>query len=291
MARRALLVGINNYQSISDLNGCLNDVTNMRDILKSLLGFTNNDIRVLTENRATKANILARLKWLVTGAKPGDYLVFHFSGHGSQIRNRDQNDELGDALDELICPYDMNWNTGAYITDDDLNKVFTNLPKGVLLEVYLDCCHSGTGLRVIDLGRPAELGPVHPTLNRYCPPPVDLLCRFEGEEDQLKRQKVFRAGTRDTVNHILWAGCKDNQTSADAFIGDSYNGAFTYYFCKVMRETSNQLSRAAVLTRLRNHLRHNGYFQTPQLESEATVREARAPLADERAAGRGASKG
>ena len=32
MARRAVQVGINNYKTISDLNGCLNDVTNMRGI-------------------------------------------------------------------------------------------------------------------------------------------------------------------------------------------------------------------------------------------------------------------
>ena len=76
MARKALLVGINDYQSINDLRGCLNDVTNMRDVLKSLLGFTNADISVLTDTRATKNNILARLNWMVNGARPGDYLVY-----------------------------------------------------------------------------------------------------------------------------------------------------------------------------------------------------------------------
>ena len=289
MARRAVLVGINNYQSITDLSGCINDVTNMRDILKSLLGFTNNDIRVLTDSRATKDNILARLKWLVTGAKSGDYLVFHFSGHGSQLRDRDNNDELTDTLDELICPWDMNWNTGCYITDDDLNNIFKGLPQGVLLEVYLDSCHSGTGLRVLDFGRPTEFGPAHPTFNRYIEPPADLLSRFEGEEDQLKRKELFKSASRSPVNHILWAGCMDRQTCADAFIDGSYNGAFTFYFCKAMRETGNQVSRAAVLSRVRASLRTNGFDQVPQLETEATVRNARVPAADEKPSRRGAS--
>ena len=110
MANRALLVGINDYQGISDLRGCINDVTNMRDILKTHLGFTNKDIRVLVDRRATRANILKRLRWMVDGAKPGDFLVFHFSGHGSQIRDRD-GDELQDQMDELICPWDMNWDS------------------------------------------------------------------------------------------------------------------------------------------------------------------------------------
>ena len=148
MSRKALLVGINDYKGISDLRGCVNDVTNMRSILKTYLGFQNADIRLLTDSRATKANIITRLNWLVRGAKAGDYLIFHFSGHGSQVRDRD-GDELSDRMDELLCPYDMNWE-GNYITDDDLRAIFKKLPQGVLLEVFLDSCHSGTGLRAMD---------------------------------------------------------------------------------------------------------------------------------------------
>ncbi len=284
MARRAVQVGINNYKSISDLNGCLNDVTNMRGIFKGLLGFTNEEIRVLTDERATKANILDRLNWLVKGAKSGDYLIFHYSGHGSQIRDR-EGDELSDSLDELICPWDMDWG-GTYITDDDLNRIFTTLPAGVLLEVYLDSCNSGTGLRVLDLGRPSELGPPHPTFNRYIEPPLDLLARFEGEEDQLKRKKLFQGAARAPVHHILWAGCMDNQTCADAFIDGSYNGAFSYYFCKVMRETGNRMSRAEVLSRVRSLLKKGNYSQIPQLETEATTRSARIAGLGEGSAGR-----
>jgi hypothetical protein len=104
MARKALLVGINDYQSVSDLRGCVNDVLDMHFTLRSLFGFETPEIRVLTDSRATKDYIVQRLKWLVDGAQAGDFLVFHFSGHGSQIRDRDH-DELEDQLDELICPY------------------------------------------------------------------------------------------------------------------------------------------------------------------------------------------
>lgn len=274
MARRALLVGINDYQGISDLRGCINDVTNVRSILKTYLGFRNADIRVLVDSRATKDNITHRLERMVAEARAGDFLVFHFSGHGSQIRDRDH-DELRDHMDELICPYDMNWDDG-FITDDTLNATFKELPKGVLLEVFLDSCHSGTGLKDIDLGRPAELGPEHPTLVRYFPAPTDIECRLEGEGDELKPGRGFRSKERSTVHHILWAGCKDLQTSADAYIDGTYNGAFTYYFCKHMRDTGGMASRAELLRRIRGSLSHHGYSQTPQLECEATVRGGRA---------------
>jgi hypothetical protein len=280
MAKRALLVGINDYKGVNDLNGCLNDVTNMRNILKTYLGFTNRDIRVLVDDRATKENIVYRLNWMVKGAKAGDFLVFHFSGHGSQIRDRD-GDELRDHMDELICPWDMNWD-GCYITDDDLNAIFKRLPKNVLLEVLLDCCHSGTGLRGNSLGRPPELGPEHPIFARFLPPPVDIECRVEGEEEELKPVKGFKSKNRSTVNHVLWAGCKDNQTSADAYINGAYNGAFTYNFCMHMRDTGGRISRKELLSRVRQSLRHNNYSQVPELEAEATRQKGMTLTANEK---------
>ena len=59
---------------------------------------------------------------------------------------------------------------------------------------------------------------------------------------------------------------RDNQTSEDAFIKGSYNGAFSYYFCKHLRETEAVLIRGELLKRVRASLRHNGFSQVPQLE-------------------------
>ncbi|MFQ5649743.1 MAG: caspase domain-containing protein [bacterium] len=271
MAKKALLVGINDYKGIGDLSGCVNDVTNMRNVLRNYFGFENTDIRVLVDSRASKENILSRLDWLVAGAHPGDYLVFHFAGHGSQIRDRGPKDELKDNLDELICPWDMDWD-GTFITDDDLNDKFKQLADGAFLEVFLDCCHSGSGTRDIGLGRPPELGPEKPVVSRFLPPPIDILCRYEGEEERLQPTRGFRAEDRSTLNHILWAGCQDNQTSADAHINGTYNGAFTYYFCKHLREAGGRINREILLRRVRDSLRFNGYSQIPQLETDETRR-------------------
>ena len=40
------------------------------------------------------------------------------------------------------------------------------------------------------------------------------------------------------MNHVLYSGCRDNQTSADANSGGSYNGAFTYYTKRFIKEVS-----------------------------------------------------
>jgi len=261
---QALLVGINDYGGVGDLRGCLNDLTNLRNVLKTFYGFTNEQIRVLTDERATCENILFRLRKMVKESKPGDFLVFHFSGHGSQIRDRDQ-DELKDHMDELICPYDIDWD-GVYITDDMLGEILGELSTGVTMEVILDCCHSGTGTRFDEWGRPEELGPMYPVVNRYLPPPLDIACRYEDEDQRLQAKRSFRDDQRIVMNHVLWAGCKDYQTSADAYIDGSYNGAFTYYLCKHLRKCNDTLTRKELHERVLHSLKHNQYFQTPQLE-------------------------
>jgi hypothetical protein len=270
MKKQALLVGINDYQGINDLQGCINDVTNVRSLLKTFFCFSNNEIRVLTDSRATKKNILLRLEKMVKSAANGDYLIFQFSGHGSQIRDR-EGDELADHMDEIICPYDMNWDDG-FISDDMLRQILQDLKKGVRMEILLDSCHSGTGTRDISHYYSSAEFCLEYTKNRYLAPPVDIECRYLGEEDLLKPVRSFQTDKEIALNHILWAGCKDNQTSADAMIDGNYNGAFSYYFCKHVRESGGTISRADLLFRVKNSLKYNKYDQVPQLECKESLK-------------------
>jgi hypothetical protein len=269
MTQKAFLIGINHYRMPgADLQGCVNDVTNIRDILLNYFGFEVKDIRVLVDERATKKAILHRLEWLVKGAKAGDRLVLHFSGHGSQIRDRN-GDELKDRLDEILCPHDLDWD-GNFIVDDDLDAFFAGLPKGVHLEVLLDCCHSATGIRE-GTGGPAGSLPGQNIKVRFLTPPVDILCRQDDEDLQVRH--LARDGIRP--GHVLFAACRDNQTAADAFIKGKYNGAFTYYLCMHLRDMQGGVTRGELLRRVRASLKHYGYSQVPQLECIAAARKKR----------------
>ena len=73
----------------SALNGCINDAQCMMFLLKSRFQFQDSDFRVLTDDQnsssqwPTRANIFEGFRWLAADARPGDSLVFHFSGtHG-----------------------------------------------------------------------------------------------------------------------------------------------------------------------------------------------------------------
>lgn len=83
--------------------------------------------------------------WLVQGCQPGDSLVFHYSGHGSQQRN--YSGDEADGYDETLCPLDF--ETQGMIVDDEINETIVKpLPHGVKLHALIDACHSGT---VLDL--------------------------------------------------------------------------------------------------------------------------------------------
>jgi metacaspase-1 len=265
--KKAFLVGVNRYVTLPNncLNGCVNDVTNMRDILIKYFEFLPENIRVVIDDRATKANIVSRLAWLLQNNNPGDQLLFHYSGHGSQVRDRD-GDELADGLDEIICPTDIVFdNTDSFITDDEFRAMFSNVQQGVNLEVLLDCCHSGTGtreLQAIDL-LPKELQ----YKARYLAPPLDILLRDSGGlpvKPMLKN--IAGNGEANPTTHTLFSGCMSNQTSADAYINGSYNGAFTFYLCKHIRETQGTITRQELIRRLNESLSFNGYSQQAQLE-------------------------
>jgi len=265
--KKALLVGINNYPSPNELQGCVNDVTNVRDILIKYFGFESDNIRVLTDERATKANIMERLGWLVDDEKNFTKLFYCNSSHGSQIRDRN-GDELSDGLDEIICPVDFNWDDG-FISDDMLSEIFKNLPKGKL-EVIMDSCHSGTVTRNSLNLVPTEVGDLYYRKARFILPPVDIQCRVNEDKDYKVKKLLGQPKIKDEqLNHVLYAGCRDNQTCADAYIGGSYNGAFTYLFCKTIRaiyDGGKTISRADLIYRVRKSLRYNKFDQIPQLE-------------------------
>ncbi len=261
MAKRALLVGLNRYPDPENtLRGCINDVRQVEDLLRARFGFEQaGAIRLLTDAEATTRAIVSGLHWLVDDASAGDALVFHYSGHGSQVPDR-HGDEA-DGLDEILCPYDLDWDDP--LTDDDLGAIVGRLPAGANLTVILDCCHSGTGLR-------EAAGDATRARNRFLHPPARL--RPRRRRDAAVRRFGEQAAARGA---ILIAGCRSDQTAADADIAGEYHGAHTFYFCQAIAELGEAGTYRAVVARTRRLLEANGYEQVPQLEGPKALLDGR----------------
>ncbi|MGO9411873.1 MAG: caspase family protein [Spirochaetia bacterium] len=291
--KKALLVGINDYPGTqNDLMGCVNDITNVYDVLVKYYGFKPSDVTLLADKRATTKAILDALGKLIASGSSGDTLVFHYSGHGSQVA--DPEGDEADGKDEIICPYDFDWDK-SYIKDDDFARIFKDLKKGVTLEVILDSCHSGTGTREMILDRKSLAGPEggklassrlttesltasdlwsspHCIRPRYLAPPPDVALRADeifGRELPLRRLAQGPA-----MNHVLWAACRDNQYSADADVGGKPGGAFSYFFCRHIRDAEGRVGRSDLIKRVKASLAHEGFSQVPQLECSEACRKA-----------------
>lgn len=308
MTKRALLVGINSYPT-SPLRGCVNDVEDIHGVLTTLGKYPADNVRAICDARATTDAIKDRLAWLQRDSKPGDEVFFSYSGHGSQVRDRGEQDELADHMDEILCPVDLDWNQ-KLITDDDLSTWLRGFQPGVRLILFLDCCHSGTGTR--DLRPPME-NP-HYKADRFLRPPLDIELR--GKELESRRAiSRLRIGTGQgskfvrknrkpksrgffswffrpkpkpkpkpvapvvvpvapapapTLGHILIAGCRSDQTSADAFINSRYNGALTHYFVKSLQAGASR-PLAQLHAEAKQAILTNGYTQESQLEGPANL--------------------
>lgn len=270
MAKRAVLIGINKYQVPgSDLNGCVNDVKNLSAALKSYYGFAEKDITTLTDLKATKKAMQAAIQKLIVGGKKGDILLLHYSGHGSNVP--DDNGDEADHRDEILCPTNLDWKDP--LSDDWLRKTFDKLKAGVNLTVIMDCCHSGTNTRAI-------IPPDAPIRERFLPCPLDLMAVESGRKlrgrvrGKLGKAPRERKRKRDVVHadigELLITGCRDTQTSADAEISGTYNGALTYYLVESIKEARGQLTYRELHKRTAANLKRNDYDQVPQLEGRST---------------------
>ena len=273
---RAVLVGVDEYEraDIPPLHCCVNAVALVRSLLKQYFGVPNEDIRVVVNGRATKANILRRLEDTIARAQPGDVVVFYYSGHGSQVRDRN-GDELTDSLDEVICPHDMDWDRETYILDDDLDAIFASLPPDVLLEAFFDCCFWGAGTRALE---PEPRPELLRTDVRYLPPPFDIAARAEGAEAQLDIHQL-RACECFAERNVVWGASQEGQPSAEDYIDGRPNGIFTYWGCRFIAENIERVdrleyTREQLLDDVRGYLHSLGYAQTPELSAPGELRAA-----------------
>lgn len=142
MTKKAVLVGCNYPGTKAELKGCVNDVNRMYKCLVERYGFEEENIRVLIDTddsypQPTGANVRRALKTLAGGARAGDIIFFHYSGHGTRLpaETGDQDDT---GYDECIVPCDMN-----LITDDDFREFIDKVPRDCFCTIVSDSCHSG----------------------------------------------------------------------------------------------------------------------------------------------------
>ncbi|NOT36536.1 MAG: hypothetical protein HOP11_04105 [Saprospiraceae bacterium] len=266
-----LLTGIGSYPSNSDWHklSSANDL----DLLQLSLvdfGIPKSQITIKKDAEVTHANLLTSIESdLLNKVSPGDFAYFHFSGHGQQIRDKN-NDEV-DGLDEALVPYDSPkfFNKGIYegerlVTDDELHMLFSRIrkklgPEGRLL-VCIDACHSGSATRGNNQDKlnsrgthiiMADAFDMLPIINNQENSNVD---NINSDNPQLAPQINFYSSSP----HQLSYEYKDKNNK-------SY-GLFSYAFCKSLYELNNDDNYKTLWDKLSLFISYQTSIQTPYAE-------------------------
>ena len=227
------MIGINYIGTQNELYGCINDTNSIANLLLSR-GFK--DVKILTDNTSEKPTrdiIINNFTNLLTSANNGDTIFLFYSGHGTYLRDTNNNEKTKN--DQLIVPLDLNC-----IVDDELKSIINNhLKNNVTLIAVFDSCFSES---VLDL--------------KY-----QYLDTLNNNNDNINVNETDTYG-----NVIMISGCTDNQTSDDAVINNLPQGALTWAFLQTFDSQQSQTWRE-LLKSMRATLQNNGFSQIPQLAS------------------------
>ncbi|RFU28813.1 hypothetical protein B7463_g7526, partial [Scytalidium lignicola] len=295
--KKSLLIGINYFGSEHELRGCHQDVENVAEFL-SYQGYSDDPTSqvILRDDRdgpyyPTGHNVLAAIDWLVS--EPGTTNFFHYSGHGGQVRDPTGNHPSG-VLD-TICPVDF--ETMGQIDSDTLHEhLVSRMPPNSTLFAILDCCHSGSALGLPFVYRSDEEGNINLMDNikagmHLLHEANDIFARGFSFDKMAEAQDLYSGATsffrsfkhmgesqpagldeddnfevysREHKMVTMFSGCRDDQTSADASIGGTSEGAMSWAFLQIMRHNPN-VTYLDALAQTRQALKQSNYTQVPQL--------------------------
>ncbi len=240
----ALLVGVNDYPSpIPDLRGCLTDVDLQYELLTSKFGFAPSDVLKISDSediKPTRQNVLdAYREHLVQQAKPGDVVVFHYSGHGVPVKDPDPIYENSDE-------------NGAIILNDPLPNAGRNTPQLPVImgrtlfllarslqtknvTTILDSCHSGGGTRGSGLVRAVSRDLLREGSSGYEAIPAE----FELQRQLLAAQGLsaedFLAERKAGISNGLSIGSAQfSELALDAPFDGFRAGAFSYLLTRYL---------------------------------------------------------
>ncbi|KAJ3028415.1 UNVERIFIED_CONTAM: Ca(2+)-dependent cysteine protease [Siphonaria sp. JEL0065] len=294
--RKAVYVGINYTGTSNALRGCHEDVRAVKKFMDSQAQWESMVLTDIPQHQntncyPTRQNIINAMIWLVAGARPGDHFFFHYSGHGAQEEDQDGDEQ--DGMDSTICPVDFKY--AGQIVDDDLHRIMCQpLPQGAYFLSIFDCCHSGTmldlpftyildandqvlqvdnrkaaGKALLNAGLSMALGDPLGAISSAMQAKNFIMKEMNNptqQQQQIQGEGLVAQGNKMTMaTCISFTGCRDDQTSADAYIAGRNTGAMSWAFIQTLtRLEGYRPSYVQVLREMRNALR-NEYEQVPQL--------------------------
>ena len=231
--KRALLVGISDYQCINKYGGWNNiHGKNDIDMLNTTLKKSGVSVSCLYDRGATKAGISKALNVLASQCKVGDIVYLHFSTHGQPFE--DLSGDEDDGWDESIVPVDapIEFTKGKYegenhLIDDELHEYCTKIRKAIgtkgMLYVVIDACHAGKASMGIeeDVIRGTKAG--FTRSGKYYRP------------QKIEKGNYYNIPSSPTLGKVVFIeACRSYQVNKEIVENGKYYGALSYYINQVL---------------------------------------------------------
>lgn len=189
----ALLIQISKYSPPQPPLPEVHDAEDLAGVLRDpeLCHYPPGNVKLLTDEAATRAAILAAVQQLVATAGPDSTVLFYFSGHGGQ---------RGETT--YLLPYDCDEKSlgKTAISSRELAAALAPLRSQKVLLVF-DCCHAG-GLE-LPAGKGADG-------NEPAPPPVWPGLSEEAQSELLQgRGWVLYASSEAGERSYVWQGARN----------------------------------------------------------------------------------
>ena len=248
----ALLIGIEKYSApgINPLEGPANDIALVSELLVTRFQVPKENIKTLADAEATHTGIEKAFADLAQRVHPGDFVYIHYSGHGSEAKDKNGDERSG---------FDQTWvSYGARahrfkgiddydILDDEINSWLIPLYNKTDHVVFVsDSCHSGSVSR-------GELRGVRAAL-------------MDPREHPLA-STTFKTAAAPGARI---GAARDIESAVETLEGDKTYGLFSWYWVEALGQArpgdtwDDVFNRAYTLVTTQR-----GVYQRPQLEGRA----------------------
>jgi hypothetical protein len=266
----ALLVAIDRYRPpVPPLNGCLNDIDALNQLLQELGsgGEFAIDLRVLKDAEATRHAVIKNFREHLTKAGPEDVALFYYSGHGSQEDAPPEFWHLEpDRLDETLVCYDSRDEGKWDVADKELAVLIAEVAqRDPHVLCVLDCCHSGSGTRAaLEEGLAVRRAP---TDRRHRSVDTFLDGTLAAGSVRGGASPGTGWGVLPSGKHLLLAACRPSETAKETREAGKPHGAFTVALLTALRQTRGSITYRDLIKRAEAQVRLRVAQQVPQAEA------------------------
>ncbi|MGB7251123.1 MAG: caspase family protein, partial [Phormidesmis sp.] len=236
-------------------------------------------LRVLSDEQATRQNIIDGFQQHLAQAGAEDVALFYYAGHGARAKAPEEFWPVTpDRMLETIVCYDSRIDSDHWdLADKELAQLIAEVDqKQPHIVVILDCCHSGSGTRE---GHPtvatrrAEPDLRDRPLTSFIVSPADAAAALSPTASAGSGETTRSAIATPTAmklpigRHIVLSACSNLEEAKEYHGAGQPRGTFSYFLQESLTKANGSLSYRDLFKRTNALVRSGVSAQSPQMEA------------------------